>query len=69
MNKGTPVPDTEKYGVEETEDDVKTAAAGTKKCPTCGSDLRPRDVTGVLLCQKCGSKPFETETNATAKPR
>ena len=49
----------EKYGVEEAPEDVKTAAAGAKKCPTCGEALRSIEVTGVLLCPKCGSKPFE----------
>lgn len=48
----------EKYGVEEAPEDVKTAAEG-KKCPACGESLRPIAVTGVLLCPKCGSKPFE----------
>lgn len=50
----------EKYGVEEVVDNAKTAAVD-KKCPSCGGPLRPQEVTGVLLCLKCGSKPFETE--------
>lgn len=67
--KGIPVSDTEKYGVEEAAEDVKTAAEGKQKCPHCGGELRPRDVTGVLLCSKCGSKPFEATDNAPPKPR
>jgi len=71
MNKGTPVPEeTEKYGVEEEDEKIKTATEGTKKCPSCGGELRPRDVTGVTLCSACGSKPFEAEDKTTdAKPR
>jgi ribosomal protein L37AE/L43A len=62
----------EKYGVEEVADNAKTAAAGTKKCPSCGGELRPQEETGVLLCVKCGSQPFETEEpepNGGPKPR
>jgi len=63
-------PETEKYGVEETTTDVKTAAAGRGKCPVCESVLRPSSVTGILLCGKCGSLPFETdEAHGTQKPR
>lgn len=51
--------ETEKYGVDEEEDDAKTAADKKNICPKCGSVLRPREVTGVLLCPKCGSSPFE----------
>jgi len=58
----------EKYGVEETDEDIKTAAEG-KKCPNCGGELRSRDITGVLLCVKCGSKPFEvTDKGRHAEP-
>ena len=57
-------PETEKYGVDEDVEDVKTAAEGAKKCPHCGGALRSREVTGVLLCTKCGSKPFEAEDAA-----
>jgi len=49
----------EKYGVDEEEDTVKTAKVGDKTCPTCSTKLRPPAKTGVLLCPKCGSKPFE----------
>lgn len=50
----------EKYGVLE-DTAIKTAAVGEKpkKCPKCGTELRPADTTGVLLCPKCGSEPFE----------
>ncbi len=58
----TPVTeDTEKYGVEEEVDSSKTAAEGKNTCPRCSAELRPQAVTGVLLCPKCGSKPFERE--------
>jgi ribosomal protein L37AE/L43A len=61
-------PEMEKYGVDEVEEDTKTAAEG-KKCPTCGGALRSREVTGVLLCSKCGSKPFEaSDKGPHAKP-
>ena len=54
------MPDTEKYGVEEDADGLLRTAMQTKKCPVCNGPLRPREVTGVLLCVKCGSSPFET---------
>jgi ribosomal protein L37AE/L43A len=65
------VPDTEteKYGVEEADEDSKTAAEETKRCPHCDGELRPREVTGVLLCVNCGTKPFEAANNGTPKPR
>jgi ribosomal protein L37AE/L43A len=63
------MPETEKYGVEETDEDVKTAEDG-KKCPNCGGELRSREVTGVLLCVKCGSQPFEAgDQPLNVKPR
>jgi len=58
------MPETEKYAVEENVDDVKTAEEGSQKCPSCGGALRPREVTGVLLCGRCGSKPFESDSQA-----
>jgi predicted RNA-binding Zn-ribbon protein involved in translation (DUF1610 family) len=53
----------EKFGVEEDpEIPSKTASDGTRKCcPTCGSDLQPQELTNVLLCPKCGTKPFEAK--------
>lgn len=65
----------EKYGVDEGEgeDDgdgaasAKLAAERTKKCPRCGGELRPREVTGVILCNTCGSAPFEVSNLADAK--
>jgi ribosomal protein L37AE/L43A len=60
----------EKYGVEETGEEVKTAADGKLKCPVCSSAIRPPDETGVLLCTKCGSKPFEAgDQPLNAKPK
>ncbi len=49
----------DKFAVEEQEPADKTAAATAKDCPSCGSPLRPVEDTGVLLCPKCGSAPFE----------
>lgn len=51
----------EKFGVEE-EDQPKLASMDKVPCPTCGAILRPIVETGVLLCPKCGSKPFEKVT-------
>lgn len=50
----------EKYGVEET-DDTKTASEdGNTTCPDCGASLKNSEETGgLLICQKCGTKPFE----------
>lgn len=57
----------EKYGVDEGEGEgttgAKLAAERTKKCPRCGGELRPREVTGVILCNVCGSAPFEVVSN------
>lgn len=53
----------EKYAVEEDEVDTKTAA-DKARCPACDSPLRPVDETGVLLCPKCGSAPFEKKGKA-----
>lgn len=57
----------EKYGVEENEEQVKSAEqrphtiSGRShiECPKCKRTLRPQDETGVLLCPACGSAPFE----------
>lgn len=49
----------EKYGVEEKKSGDKTAQEDTEKCSACGSKLRNSATTGVLLCPKCGSEPFE----------
>lgn len=51
----------EKYAVEEVVELPKTAAEQPSKplCPACGGVLRPRDMTGILLCPDCGSRPFE----------
>ena len=52
----------EKYGVEESDEKVKTASESTgDKCPTCNAPLRDYKKTGVLLCPNCGSKPFENK--------
>lgn len=52
----------EKYAVEENVIAEEEKAAGdTEKacCPVCSTPLRNTNETGVLLCPKCGSKPFE----------
>ena len=56
----------EKFGVEEDEPAPdKTAEEKPKVCPSCGSPLRPISETGVLICPKCGSKPFEKPPEKT----
>jgi len=48
----------EKYGVSEKKDVTQNKTATDKKvCPVCGSPLRLHGE--VLLCPRCGSKPFE----------
>jgi hypothetical protein len=49
----------EKFGVEEDEPSDKLGSEKREECPACHSLLRPTHETGVLLCPKCGSKPFE----------
>lgn len=59
----------EKYGVDTSEDE-KTAEVRPGACPTCGSALRPIEVTGVRLCSVCGSAPFEIKDNGgNAQPK
>jgi len=58
------MPDMEKFGVEEEESDTKTAAQLKGFCPICGEELCPQEVTGILLCPRCGSKPFEGKAHA-----
>lgn len=52
----------DKFGVE-VEPEEKTAQekgkASPGRCPACKAPLRPLDETGVPLCPRCGSKPFE----------
>jgi DNA-directed RNA polymerase subunit RPC12/RpoP len=47
----------EKYGVEEAEESKKANEGVT--CPECGEALRDSEQTGVLICPRCGTKPFE----------
>lgn len=49
----------EKYGVDENTDATEFGVKKISDCPRCGSPLRPTAVTGVFLCPKCGSLPFE----------
>ena len=53
----------DKFGVDEINDPdaPKTGALTHKVCPACGAELRPVEDTGVLLCPRCGSKPFEEQ--------
>jgi len=53
----------EKYGVAETEETPPKTASGDTLCPRCGNVVRPALDTGVLLCLKCGSAPFEEATD------
>jgi hypothetical protein len=48
----------EKYGVKESFPE-KTAADQPEICPNCGVNLSDANLTGVLHCPKCGTKPFE----------
>ena len=50
----------EKFGVEQDEPAVKTAETkNAGACPVCRSRLQPRELSNVLVCPKCGTKPFE----------
>lgn len=49
----------EKYGVEEEIVPGKTASEDPPCCPDCGTKLEDKLLTGILICPKCGSKPFE----------
>ena len=48
----------EKYGVEQ-DDKVKVSSESAGVCRDCGARLRAQQDTGVLLCPKCGSRPYE----------
>jgi len=50
----------EKYGVDEEKVEDKTAE-DKSLCPTCGGKLRDAADTGVLICLKCGTAPFEKQ--------
>lgn len=56
----------EKYGVDAESEATKTAAevatSETPACPSCHAPLKELSITGVPLCPRCGSKPFEGET-------
>jgi ribosomal protein L37AE/L43A len=49
----------EKYGVEQAQDEKTAEMRKTEICPDCSEKLRPTTTTGVLMCPKCGTKPFE----------
>ena len=48
----------DKYGVEESSEKTAEPKDGNK-CPDCGTPLLDLEQTGILICPKCGSKPFE----------
>jgi hypothetical protein len=52
----------EKYSVV-TDPPVEKKAGEDTLCPRCGNVVRPALDTGVLLCLKCGSAPFEEATD------
>lgn len=50
----------DKYAVEEDAEAGKTAAAKAPgACPICGAKLLNPETTNVLVCPKCGTRPFE----------
>jgi len=49
----------EKYGVDESDADTKTAQERPTTCPTCNAPLKAVEETNVLVCPTCGTKPFE----------
>ena len=53
--------DFEKYGVLEDPNTVGKTAEDKKpqRCPECDSALVPSETVNVLVCPKCGTRPFE----------
>jgi uncharacterized Zn finger protein (UPF0148 family) len=51
----------EKYGVDESLGDKKTAEMSLDVCPVCGARLHKHGQ--VVLCPIHGSKPFEYDSN------
>jgi len=51
----------DKYGVDEQVSEEKRAGLKTNRCPECNELLLDTDETGVLVCPKCGTRPFEEE--------
>lgn len=49
----------EKYGVDEEVSQEKRANLKDGRCPTCNEPLLETEETGVSICPKCGTKPFE----------
>jgi len=52
----------DKFGVVQENDDAVKTGGDKKSCPVCGAPLRPSELTNVLVCPKCGTKPFEKES-------
>lgn len=50
----------EKYGVQTTQDEDKTATE-QRICPVCGRELIASSQTGVKKCPSCGTEPFESQ--------
>lgn len=49
-----------KYGVEELKD--QKTAEENNVCPVCGEKLPdPQTTGGILICEECGTEPFEAE--------
>lgn len=49
----------DKYGVDEQIDQENLEKRAAEGCPKCGSALERHG--NVIICPKCGSKPFEEE--------
>jgi len=56
-----------KFGVSEDKDLKKTAEdPNSGKCPACGGRLVQHG--NVILCENCGSEPFEKDEDTTESP-
>ncbi len=49
----------EKYAVVEDNEEAIAIALNTNCCPACGVTLVHENHSNVLICPKCGTKPFE----------
>jgi len=57
----------EKYGVDEGQDDEKMEKLAGSRCPKCGGKVIRHG--NILMCENCGTEPFETEKEIAAWPR
>lgn len=53
----------EKFGVDEGAEQDKMEKAAAQGCPDCGSKVERHG--NVMICPKCGSKPFERPPKPT----